>query len=322
MVDSIFVYTQAIILICMGAAVTSLCVFLATRRRSDLARILVFVAFMLENSFALLDEYDGTKELVPFSQGTYLPPHPIAHHAISLLLVLGVWMLVCELLDLHSNKVLFAIPAAVTVVQIAVFFTIGETPFGQQLFFLIRDLCGALIAGILLMLALKPVDELRYPQVTARKRIFFVVLLFLFAVFVEDLLVALAGPEVVRELVFAEFLIERNVSENLMCIFYAGHVIKKGASLLSLRYSDPAKKPSNDRLLEEETRFRRFATSYDLTDREREMLELIIVGKTNREIAQELFISEGTARSHVSHIFSKCGASSRSDLIRLFWRQE
>ena len=39
---------------------------------------------------------------------------------------------------------------------------------------------------------------------------------------------------------------------------------------------------------------------------------LLARGKTNRAIAQELFISEKTVASHVSHIFTKLGVTSRS----------
>jgi DNA-binding NarL/FixJ family response regulator len=49
-----------------------------------------------------------------------------------------------------------------------------------------------------------------------------------------------------------------------------------------------------------------------LTQREFEVLVLLARGKTNRVIAQELFISEKTVASHVSHIFTKLGVTSRS----------
>ena len=42
------------------------------------------------------------------------------------------------------------------------------------------------------------------------------------------------------------------------------------------------------------------------------MLVLLARGKTNRVIAHELFISEKTVASHVSHIFTKLGVTSRS----------
>ena len=49
-----------------------------------------------------------------------------------------------------------------------------------------------------------------------------------------------------------------------------------------------------------------------LTQRELEVLRLLARGTTNRGIAQELVISEKTVASHVSHIFTKLGVTSRS----------
>jgi DNA-binding NarL/FixJ family response regulator len=50
----------------------------------------------------------------------------------------------------------------------------------------------------------------------------------------------------------------------------------------------------------------------ELTSRELEVLRLVGAGKTNKEIATELVISERTARTHVSHILGKLGLSSRT----------
>jgi DNA-binding NarL/FixJ family response regulator len=49
-----------------------------------------------------------------------------------------------------------------------------------------------------------------------------------------------------------------------------------------------------------------------LTSREVEVLRVLAEGKTNRVIAENLFISEKTVASHVSHIFTKLGVSSRA----------
>jgi DNA-binding NarL/FixJ family response regulator len=50
----------------------------------------------------------------------------------------------------------------------------------------------------------------------------------------------------------------------------------------------------------------------DLTVREAEVLTLVAHGKTNRTIANELYISEKTVASHLNHIFTKLGLTSRS----------
>jgi DNA-binding CsgD family transcriptional regulator/tetratricopeptide (TPR) repeat protein len=52
---------------------------------------------------------------------------------------------------------------------------------------------------------------------------------------------------------------------------------------------------------------------YGLTDREREVLELLVAGQTNRRIAETLFISESTASVHVSNIIGKLGVTNRAE---------
>jgi two-component system, NarL family, response regulator DevR len=51
----------------------------------------------------------------------------------------------------------------------------------------------------------------------------------------------------------------------------------------------------------------------ELTDREREVLALVARGYTNKQIADKLYVSEKTARNHVSHILEKLGLSRRSE---------
>jgi DNA-binding CsgD family transcriptional regulator len=53
--------------------------------------------------------------------------------------------------------------------------------------------------------------------------------------------------------------------------------------------------------------------SFGLTAREREVLSLIAVGRTNRQIAETLFITEKTAGAHVSNILGKLGAGGRTE---------
>lgn len=53
----------------------------------------------------------------------------------------------------------------------------------------------------------------------------------------------------------------------------------------------------------------------ELTDREREILELIAGGVRNADIARRLFISPKTVRNHISNIFSKLQVADRADAI-------
>ncbi|MFJ6573074.1 response regulator [Streptomyces sp. NPDC091292] len=52
-----------------------------------------------------------------------------------------------------------------------------------------------------------------------------------------------------------------------------------------------------------------------ITEREREVLTLVGRGRTNSEIAEELFISVATTKSHVARLFTKLGARDRVHLV-------
>jgi DNA-binding NarL/FixJ family response regulator len=51
---------------------------------------------------------------------------------------------------------------------------------------------------------------------------------------------------------------------------------------------------------------------FDLSEREREVLVLLAQGASNRQIAERLFITEGTAKNHVSNILGKLQAENRT----------
>jgi NarL family two-component system response regulator LiaR len=55
----------------------------------------------------------------------------------------------------------------------------------------------------------------------------------------------------------------------------------------------------------------------DLSPREREVLSLLVAGKTNRQIAEALFISLPTTKRHVSNILSKLGVANRAEAASL-----
>jgi DNA-binding NarL/FixJ family response regulator len=52
-----------------------------------------------------------------------------------------------------------------------------------------------------------------------------------------------------------------------------------------------------------------------LTAREREVLHLLGLGLSNRDIAERLVLSEGTVKSHVHNLISKLGVESRTQVL-------
>lgn len=57
--------------------------------------------------------------------------------------------------------------------------------------------------------------------------------------------------------------------------------------------------------------------SLGITPRELEILQLIAQGLSNREIAERVFVSENTVKTHSSRIFDKLGARRRTQAVQL-----
>lgn len=85
-------------------------------------------------------------------------------------------------------------------------------------------------------------------------------------------------------------------------IIHAIHQAARGESVLS--------DGMTERLI---TTMRRQRIS--LSNREAEVLRLVADGRSNREIASHLFLSEATVKTHLNHIFSKLGVENRTSAI-------
>ena len=61
---------------------------------------------------------------------------------------------------------------------------------------------------------------------------------------------------------------------------------------------------------------------FDLSKREQEILMLVLEGKSNTQIEEELFISYNTVKNHIYNIFQKTRVKTRHQLIHLITRYQ
>jgi DNA-binding NarL/FixJ family response regulator len=80
------------------------------------------------------------------------------------------------------------------------------------------------------------------------------------------------------------------------------------ASLLRAAQASPSAAPAPSPVVE--------TLPDNLTPREADVLRAIAAGRSNGEIATELFISEVTVKSHINHLFAKINARSRAEAVR------
>ncbi|MCL6459051.1 MAG: LuxR C-terminal-related transcriptional regulator, partial [Gorillibacterium sp.] len=61
---------------------------------------------------------------------------------------------------------------------------------------------------------------------------------------------------------------------------------------------------------------------YGLTVTERQVVEKIAEGLTNREIAQALYLSEGTIKNYITEILGKLSLRDRTQIAIFYWKRE
>ncbi len=61
--------------------------------------------------------------------------------------------------------------------------------------------------------------------------------------------------------------------------------------------------------------------AHGITDKEREILTLVAAGRSNKEIASELFLSEGTVRNYLSSLLDKLGLRDRTQLAVYYYTE-
>jgi DNA-binding CsgD family transcriptional regulator len=124
----------------------------------------------------------------------------------------------------------------------------------------------------------------------------------------KDCRVAKHGPELAWICYdYANLLIEVARSSDAE---HALALLKEGAALASRHGMQPLKEKFT--VLEELSSIRPMPPG-GLTPREIDVLRLVAKGKTNKEIAAELFIAERTASNHVSNILAKTGCTNRGE---------
>jgi NarL family two-component system response regulator LiaR len=80
--------------------------------------------------------------------------------------------------------------------------------------------------------------------------------------------------------------------------------------------------PEATQVLIQATRRRSDQQDYGLTEREQQVLALMVEGLSNAEIAERLVITVATVKFHVRGVFSKLGVNSRTEAIALAWQQK
>lgn len=94
-----------------------------------------------------------------------------------------------------------------------------------------------------------------------------------------------------------------------------GQVLLQAFSATQLLAGLYAQEPTSSSMASANESLSSEAEKLGLTARELDVVRLIAQGRSNTEIATELFVSDATVKTHINHIFSKLGARDRSQVV-------
>jgi NarL family two-component system response regulator LiaR len=148
------------------------------------------------------------------------------------------------------------------------------------------------------------------PATTRRRRAFRDVLIY-----------GLSGGVLILVLKLTEYrflVVEHSVQiyAGLIAALFAGLGIWLGLTLTRKKQdaaATPPRAPSDGPFVADEARLNELG----ITPRELEILGLIADGLSNREIADRLFVSENTVKTHSSRLFDKLGAKRRTQAVQI-----
>ena len=144
-----------------------------------------------------------------------------------------------------------------------------------------------------------------------------------FCILAEDVLMILIWQpnDSTDASLFPLYISERNFSENFLMLAFAFYSLRESATTLRLRFKEPPAAKSPTVLQHIDDLAPAYCARHGLTMREQEVLELVLQGKDNQNIASELQLALGTVKAHVHNILKKTGHPDRQALIQDFWRE-
>ncbi len=109
----------------------------------------------------------------------------------------------------------------------------------------------------------------------------------------------------------------RNLTENILFLVFALYIIRRARDHLLSHLKDVSKYQTSA-MQNIPSPFHQFCTNYALTDRESEILEYLLNGKSQQEISDELIIALGTVKTHTHNVYQKTNAANRAQLIYMY----
>ncbi len=321
METAFYLYTIVVMLACVASGSVSLSAYFVSRRRSFLYAALMLLFYFLDLALIFQHEYLGQN--VEYSITQF---YTIDHPQLKMLLALGtlepMWLILCDFVN-EKRRAWRIVPAVVFVVATEiVLWALPVSEFRQWLFYTLRQ--GFLIWCIAYAVYRYSTSQSEVERARMRRQepVLLVTAVLCLCILIEDVAMILVFDSsfFAQEALLPLYISERNFSENILLLAFAFFTLRAAADTLRLRFKEPPAVDAPDTQAYVDELLPAFCERYNLTARERVIVEQVLQGKDNQNIASSLQLALGTVKAHVHNILKKTGVSTRQELTQLFWK--
>ncbi|NPD32719.1 helix-turn-helix transcriptional regulator [Eggerthellaceae bacterium zg-997] len=317
-----YLYTIAVMLACVSAGTMALSAYLICRRRTYVYALAFFAGYFLDLVLIFQYEYLGlTYE--SFEALYYRIDMPLLKMALSLVALQSLWMISREHFGVRGRASLAAPAAAFVALSLATAYGLAETAFRQWAYYGLRQVfLGGMVVFWLWSYHALP-DSAEKVRLARYRRFVIAAGVVVACIFIEDTLVIffMSPDSSLLPDAFPVYLSGRNFSENLFALSLAALCLRSAGHRLGLRFNEPIRVDGDARRAYVDDMLPSFGARHGLSPRELEVLELIIDGSDNQNIASALHLAVGTVKAHVHNIMRKTDCANREELVRAFWAE-
>ena len=318
METAFFCYTIAMLLVFASAGMISLSSYLVSRKRSYLFLTGFFLFYALDLSLIFQYEYFGLNVTMT-AEEFYGIDAAWLKTLLSLGALQSLWMLACDFLDERRPALLVAPAIVFLLVQALTLVVVPEGPWRQWAYYSERQF--AMMAGLAFVVWRAKRSDRKVLRIVAKRyrTPLAVVACLLVLVVAEDTATILLLDPPLSGSSFPLYLSERNFTENVLSLVLAFFTFRASAKTLRLRFNEPPHSDAPEVEKHVDDNLSAYAARFGLTQREKEILRLVLLGKSNQNMANELHLALGTVKTHVHNILKKTGQESRQTLFQDFW---
>lgn len=313
-------YTLLMLLVSILVAAVCLSAYLVSRKKTMLFLSVAFAFYFFDISLVFQDEFIVRSCGDALTSG-YLVVRSLASAVTGGGFVTAFWILLCDYLN-ETRRTVFVMPPAIfAIASVAMLVMIPDGDLQRFWFWSIRQFYMYWILLYAGYSFLRQQDEAERARMWRHRALYAVTWAIDLLVLAEDYATFLVMGLPSVNLDALVFSAEHNYAENLLMLVIGVAAVRNAVRMLSLRFERPpaqgGSKRQEQQIIEN---LNVFATRHKLSQREREVLYLILLGKDNQNIASEMSLALSTVKVHVHNILKKTGDASRQELIQGFWK--